>query len=140
MRGELPSEASGALKAFLEGEGRVLVAYLFGSMGRGDHTADSDIDIAILLAEPRRASLELYLRLRDELSKRLGGEVDLVILNEAPPLLKYQVIRHGKLLYCKDERARVEFEARAQDEYLDFSRAAERYGECLLRYLMQRGI
>jgi len=137
---ELPSGASGTLEAFLEGEEGVLVVYLFGSMARGGRTADSDIDIAILLAEPRRPSLELYLRLRDEFSKRLGGEVDLVILNEAPPLLKYQVIRHGKLLYCRDERARVEFEARAQDEYLDFSRAAERYGECLLRYLMRKRI
>ncbi|MEM3462811.1 MAG: nucleotidyltransferase domain-containing protein [Candidatus Bathyarchaeia archaeon] len=128
--------ASGALKAYFEKEGCVLVAYLFGSRSRGNATADSDIDIAVLLAEPHRGSLELYLRLSDELSKRLG-EVDLVILNEAPPLLKYQVIRHGKVIYCGDEGARIEFEARAQDEYLDFSRAAARYDECLLRSLMR---
>jgi len=40
-------------------------------MARGGRIADSDLDIAILLAEPRRPSLELYLRLRDEPSKRL---------------------------------------------------------------------
>ncbi len=44
-----------------------------------------------------------------------------------------------RVIYCGDEGARIEFEARAQEEYLDFIRAAERYDECLLRSLMRRG-
>ena len=79
--------------------------------------------------------LEYYLRLLNGLSQVLGGEVNLVILNKAPPLHKHQIIKHGKLAYCKDEKARIEFEARAEDEYLDFSRAIARYDECLLKEL-----
>lgn len=81
--------------------------------------------------------LEYYLHLVDELSKILGNDVDLIILNRAPPLLKHQVIKHGKLVYCRDEKSRIEFEARAQDEYLDFSRAMARYDECLVREVLR---
>ncbi|MEM2226711.1 MAG: nucleotidyltransferase domain-containing protein [Candidatus Bathyarchaeia archaeon] len=101
------------MKAYFEREGCVLV-YLIRLKEQRNAIADSDIDIAFLLAEPPRGSLELYLRLSDELSKMLREEVDLIILNEAPPLLKHQVIKHGRVIYCRDGRARVEFEARAK--------------------------
>jgi len=131
----LPNQTTSRLKDFLNKENRVLVAYLFGSCARGSRTARSDIDIAVLLSEIPGKMLEYYLRLVNGLSQVLGGEVDLVILNKAPPLLKHQIIKHGKLAYCKDEKARIEFEARAEDEYLDFSRAIARYDECLLKEL-----
>lgn len=63
----------------------------------------------------------------------MGNEIDLIILNTAPPLLKHQTIKHGKLVYCGNEKARIQFEARSQDEYLDFSRVAKRYDQCLIK-------
>jgi len=119
----------------LRGDG-FLVAYLFGSYARGIQTINSDIDIAILLRDIPEEMLDYYLDLISELSKILTREVDLIILNTAPPLLKYQVIRHGRLIHCKDEEARIKFEARTQDEYLDFSRAMERYDECFLKKIL----
>ena len=80
--------------------------------------------------------LDYYLRLVDGLSKILERDVDLVILNMAPPLLKYQVIKNGLVICSRDEAARVRFEARALSEYLDFSLMIARYDECLIKSLL----
>jgi len=124
------------LITFLRGEKRVSVAYLFGSYAKKTGTADSDIDIAVLLSETPKKTLEYYLHLVNELSKILGNEVDLIILNASPPLLKHQVIKHGKIVYSRDEGERITFEARAESEYLDFSRALTRYNECLINQIL----
>ena len=97
MRGLQDQKIKG-LEALFNKEDRVLVAYLFGSYARGIQTTKSDIDIAVLLSETPKKMLEYYLHLVNETSQVLGGEVDLVILNTAPPLLRQQTIRHGKLV------------------------------------------
>jgi len=124
------------LEILFNRENKVLVAYLFGSYAKDNQTTKSDIDIAVLLLETPQKILTYYLHLVDELSQVLGNEVDLIILNTAPPMLKHQTIKHGKVVYCRDEKARIEFEARAQDEYLDFSRAIARYEECLMKEVL----
>ena len=118
-------------------ESLVVVAYLFGSKSRGVETSESDIDIAILLSEPPENMLDFYLNLIDKLSKILGDSIDLIVLNTAPPLLRHQVIKYGKIIYSRDWRARVEFEARAEKEYMDFNRSRERYDESLLKEVLK---
>ena len=129
---EIPED----LAAFFKGEDRVLVAYLFGSYVRGDQTSRSAIDVAVLLSDAPRKMLDYYLHLVDGLSKILERDVDLVILNMAPPLLKYQVIKNGLVIYSRDEASRVRFEAKALSEYLDFSLMIARYDECLIKSLL----
>ena len=111
---------------------RIIVAYMFGSKARGSHTPESDIDIAVLLSEAPEEMLEYYLDLADRISKAFAESVDLVILNSAPPVLKHQVIKHGKLLYSRELTGRVEFESKAEKEYLDFKERRERYDEALV--------
>jgi len=116
-----------------EAETQVILAYLFGSRARGIETPRSDTDIAILLSEVPKNLLELYLYLIDKLSIALGNEIDLIILNTSPPLLKHQVIKHGRAIYCREEKARVEFESRAEKEYLDFKIYRDRYDKALIK-------
>ena len=120
------------LAKIFECDERILVAYLFGSKARGSNTPESDTDIAVLLSEIPKEMLEYYLDLTDRISKALLDSVDLVILNNASSMLKHQVIKFGKLLYSRDLTARVEFEAKAEKEYLDFKRRRERYDEALI--------
>ena len=126
--------ARGLAEVF-EGDIKILVAYLFGSKSRGLHTPESDTDIAVLLSELPENLLDYYLDLMDRVSRVLGDSVDLVVLNTVPPLLRHQVIKYGRVLYSRDERARVEFEARAGKEYLDLKRRRERYDEALMEEL-----
>jgi predicted nucleotidyltransferase len=52
--------------------------------------------------------------------KRLVGSVsvDLVVLNEAPPVLRYEVIKYGRVIK-EGKNARVIFETSTLSEYLD---------------------
>jgi len=129
---EIPED----LITFFRSEKRVLVAYLFGLHAKKIQTPQSDIDIAVLLSETPQKLLEYYLHFMNKLSEILGNNVDLIILNTSPPLLKYQVIKYGKIVYSRNEEARVAFEARAQSEYLDFSRAIARYDKCLMKQIL----
>jgi len=98
----------------------VVLAYLFGSVARGEITHLSDIDVAVYLDEPDRAKrANLYLTLLVSLQEVVGDKrVDLVYLNDAPAGLAYSIIT-GKLLHCADERKRVEIEAGILARYLD---------------------
>lgn len=102
------------LASRLAREPDVLVAYLFGSRARGSARPDSDVDVAVLLAESADAR-----RRGMELRAALGDSVDLVILNEAPVALAYRVLRDGVVLVCRDERARTTHWVRTVDHYLD---------------------
>jgi hypothetical protein len=97
--------------------------YLFGSSAIGKRTALSDIDIAILLPEdfPKERYFDKQLEMIAELMELLHeDDIDLIVLNEAPPLLKHRVITQGKMVFCRDEQLRNRFEAKAILEYLDF--------------------
>jgi len=128
----LSNNSARGLAGVFGDETQVLVAYVFGSRSRGEQTSQSDIDIAILLSELPENLLDFYLNLIDKLSEVLGDAIDLVVLNKAAPLLQHQVIKHGRVIYCRDEKARVEFEARAEKEYMDIKMSRERYDEALI--------
>lgn len=116
-----------------EKDPRVQVAYLFGSSCRGSQGPESDTDIAVLLSGLPENRLDYHLDLTDRLTRLFGDRVDLIILNEAPPVLSHQVIKTGKVIYCRDDMARVQFEARAMREYLDLAWLRERYDKALIK-------
>jgi len=105
-------------KAFLATEERVKFAYLFGSVANGNAGPLSDIDLAVFL-DGRLDFFTWRLKLMEALAKALKTEnFDLVVLNNAPVVLKHEVISDGVVL--KDDRQRrVMFESRALREYLD---------------------
>jgi predicted nucleotidyltransferase len=118
----------------------VLVAYLFGSHAIGRVGPNSDRDIAVLLdpsltrQERGRWRLELIGRLIDFYR---SDAVDLVILNDAPPLLRFEVIRVRHVLYNCDDEARVVFEVRAMQEWFDWAPRYRRMQQARLRHFAQ---
>ena len=104
------------LIAFLKTQPDIAAAYLFGSLAQGRATPRSDIDIAILLKqEPKQlgGATDRQLKLMDDFRGFADREVDVVILNTAPPVLKDQVLRYGRRIYESDRLTRVDFEVRA---------------------------
>lgn len=132
----MQEEIIAALRETLKNEEKISAAYLFGSYARGANTPLSDVDIAVLLSETPKNLLEYHLHLINKLSSIVGDNMDLIILNTAPPMLKHQIIKHGRIIYSRSERERVIFEAKAECEYLDFSRALRRYDECLIKQIL----
>jgi predicted nucleotidyltransferase len=100
----------------------VVAGMLFGSQAGGRAGPLSDVDIAVWLdpafARERRAALrgELSLAAREALGT---DEVDVVILNEAPPLLRHRALTGATRLFERDPRARVRLETKALLDYFD---------------------
>jgi len=114
----LDEKAFAKIDSLLAQNQHVKVAYLFGSCARDDAGPLSDIDIAVLL-DGRVSPFDFRLRLAAELAQALGSEhFDLVTLNDAPLLLKYEVVRGGRVIK-EDKNKRVAFETRTLSEYLD---------------------
>jgi hypothetical protein len=107
--------------------------YLFGSVARGDAGRLSDLDLAVLFADPvgEDARGELAAALAGHLQTVEGPRVEVTVLNDAPPAVRYHVVRDGRLLFSADERRRVAFESRAMREYLDFRPVLARYDAAL---------
>ncbi|MCL6479788.1 MAG: nucleotidyltransferase domain-containing protein [Peptococcaceae bacterium] len=122
-------------KAFCREHG-ITLAVLFGSQAGGRATRESDIDLAVWLEQTDllrdvpdavRAGKKL---MRDVINYLETGNVDLVILNYASPLLKFQVARTGKPVYQKTPEIFAGFCSRALREHNDagiFYRATEAY-------------
>ena len=116
-------------RAFRGREQGVAAVYLFGSVARGERRPDSDLDVAVLLeSAPESGTFEsLRLDLRGELESDLGRDVDLVVLNHAPPDLAHRVLRDAVLIIEPDPSARVRFEVRARNEYWDLKPYLDEY-------------
>ncbi len=109
---------------------RVVFAYLFGSQAKGDAGPLSDIDIAVCFDEaiPCDEHFDLRLEVLGELTDLFQtDDIDLVVLNEAPPLLAHRILRDGRLLFSADRRARLRFETRAVLKYLDWKPYLDKY-------------
>ncbi len=124
------SEQMAAMAGYLSTVPEVVLGFLFGSYARGQGRPDSDVDCAVLLADdvPPGAAFDLRLGVMDGLARAIGrDDVDVAILNEAPLALAYRVLRDGKLLFCRDHAAYVQYRVKTLNLYFDFAPLLERW-------------
>lgn len=110
------------LKPIIAAKPEILFAYLFGSAVKGTAGRLSDIDLAVFLGPSYRhhsAGYGYRSELSDELSSLLAVSVDVVILNNAKALLRYEVIKNGVLLYSRSNTKRRSFHEKTTRDYLD---------------------
>ena len=108
--GELPERLREALAAApVEG---IVSAYLFGSHAAGRAHRESDIDVAVLLDWQRHPTRQerfaARLRLIGELAHALRtreDRLDVVILNDLPPLFGRSIVWDGERVFCADPEA-----------------------------------
>jgi uncharacterized protein len=73
------------------------LALLFGSHARGDATAASDIDVAVLASEVPLPSL--WLAARQDLELVTGSDVHLIDLRAASTVFRHEIVQGGEVLY-----------------------------------------
>ena len=113
----------------------VVVAILFGSAARGETRPDSDVDIGILLTgEAAQMGINRSELIADLMGILGRNDVDVVILNQAPPLLLHRVVRDGHVIYAADQATLAEFIIRAIQQYED----TKPLRQLQRRYLQQR--
>lgn len=114
------------------------LAVLFGSGARGRLRPDSDLDVAILPVDPA-LSLGAELALQRSLEESSAREVDLVRLDQASTLLRWEVARDGKLLLEGLPGSFTRFRAQAMSEFLEFAPDYDRVAEVFRQRLVQLG-
>jgi predicted nucleotidyltransferase len=83
----------------------VLAAYLFGSEAEGRSHSQSDVDVAVLLDRSCHPSVrerfERRLALMSKLASALPGRtLDLVVLDDLPPLFVRYIVTQGRRIHC----------------------------------------
>jgi hypothetical protein len=86
------------LKERLNRRPEILFAFLFGSRHNGRPRPDSDWDVAIYLDDALTAKERFDLRRHLSAELEDLGKVDLVVLNEAPPILAHEALCGERLL------------------------------------------
>lgn len=76
----------------------VLKAWLFGSFSRGEETADSDVDIIVLLDKSNPIGLKFF-GIWSELEELLGRRVDLVSEGTLLPFAQKSAEKERILIY-----------------------------------------
>jgi uncharacterized protein len=124
------SDAARAVARACRQRREIQAAYVFGSVAQGRARPDSDIDVAVLLSRcpPARRALGYRLKLAGDLGAALHrDDVQVVVLNEAPPLLAQRVLSLGTLVFERSRSARVRFQVRTAGRYDDLVPTMERY-------------
>ncbi len=109
------------LKSYCEKEKDILFGFLFGSYAFEAFCIESDIDIAVYLKDKDNG---LENRIQDDLERLLNKEVDLIILNRAPSMLAWNIIRKGIPLIIKDRAVYLDFMlevSRDAEDLIDFN-------------------
>lgn len=112
----------------------VEIGYIFGSFSRGREFNDIDVAILLRTAPPAYEAMKSAMRVARELENALGYkfEFDVKVLNFSPIYFQHEVIKKGKLIFCRNEARRVRYETSVLSEYLDYRWVLDWFDEKLL--------
>lgn len=113
-------EAATRICRLFDPDPRVQLVYLFGSRA-GKSTADpnSDIDIAIYTTDD--FGWDDYHHAAGEIPQVLdSGRFDLVWLNRADPVFRFDVVRSGRLMLSRSAETENAFEYRTTRAFWDY--------------------
>jgi predicted nucleotidyltransferase len=119
----IPPAVLDTLRERLARRPEILEAYCFGSHARDEAAAHSDLDLAVYIDRERLppSPFGYAAGLISDLMAGLGlDRLDVVVLNDAPPLLYHRVLRDGERLLSRDLAATTTREGRALSRYCDY--------------------
>ena len=138
---ELECIVSGLASYFADKPG-VQAAWLFGSHSEGRSHRESDVDVAVLLEHgghpDARARFEARVAMTADLIALLHrNEVDLVVLNDAPPMFARRIVLDGRLVHCSDARAEHSFRRDVQLRAADIAPFLDRMRRIKMEALLR---
>lgn len=124
------------VREFLQKQDQVVLAYLFGSVAQKRAGNLSDVDLAIFLDESldRMDRFNLKLGLISDLGDILKTDrLDLVIMNDAPSSLNFEIIKANYPLFIRDKDLKVDLEHHILSRYLDRQYYDQRWVDNLIK-------
>ena len=132
-----------AIEKMADADTSIAAVFLHGSASVGRMDEESDVDIAILAGASVTKTDRRALRLR--CIRALGTaypdveeKFDVVILQDVPVLLRYNVIRKGTRIVEHDRAARIDFELATERAYDDEEPYLRRETEMILQNILSR--
>jgi len=123
-------DAHTALIAALQSDDRIRLAVIFGSAARGTSSSQNDFDIGVLGLPIRDLPKTAV-----HLARVVGREVDLVDLASAPPLLRVEIARDGRVLVARPTHLWADFKEQALIDWWDWAPLAKRFGAAAMARL-----
>jgi predicted nucleotidyltransferase len=111
------------------------LAVLFGSTARGDDRPGSDVDLGLLL-EPYSPALRF--EAEAQLGRAARRPVHVILLDEAPPLLRFEIAREGVPLLEREEGVWTGFKVKAMLDWWDWAPIARKMNAVVIRRLKER--
>ncbi len=108
-----------ALIEKLRGFPDVLAIILFGSYAKNTVKEISDVDIAVIAKDPNK-------HIESEIGCMYSPGLDVVLFHRLPLHIQFEVFKHGRELFCRDEKNLLEMKRRVLGEYLEMSGMYER--------------
>lgn len=105
----------------------VLAVLLFGSRARGNASAESDVDVCLVLTSEPASDLA---GAEKRLEYLADVDFDVVIFQQLPVYIRSRVLKEGGVLFARDEDALYDLAART-------ARAFERFRHIYRGYLEQ---
>ena len=108
MKREIVDRVVEDLKKYPE----VVAIVLYGSYAKGKEKPLSDIDIAVILKDQN---------LEAEVSSFSSNVLDVVPFHRLPLYIKFEVLKHGKVLFLRDREDFTNVKRRILRDYLEMS-------------------
>lgn len=108
------------LAAVLGGIASIEYAMVFGSSADGIVRTDSDLDVAVSLAQEDAPRIDRLVEIVSRIEEAFNVTCDLTLLNTAGPVLRHEALK-GRVLFVRDDRQNdfADFYARTCAEYED---------------------
>ena len=126
-----PSVIIETVKELFSGKNGVQLVFVFGSAVQRRLGPESDIDIAVQF--DRKPDPFYINHLKDLIAEKLKREVDLVVLNQASPILRMQVLKNGVLVYFSERMRYDQFFVDTINQYDDLKRVRRPGEESILK-------
>jgi uncharacterized protein len=130
------------LAEFFKSREYVELAYLFGSTAEDNRGPLSDIDIGVYFSSKLTKGEKIDRRL--ELTTELAGflktdRIDLVVINDASPVINFEIIKLNIPLFIRDEDFKLEIEQKVMSCYLDRKYHEDLLNRAFLERIEEKG-
>lgn len=117
----------------LQADINICGAILFGSEAKGIANQESDIDIALLYNPGRKPSAWDLMQFQQTLTDLMKQQVDIVVLNEASPIIAMQALKNGIPLFIRDKKQYTQYEVTLITDYADLKKLREPFEKTILK-------
>ena len=126
------------VRVFARERADIVAVYLYGSQAKGQARPDSDVDLAVLMCPGARDYLRLEMALEAALNRQLNNDnLEVMVLNHAPLLMRFEILSTGRLLHSNDEPARTDWEVETLSDYWDWEPFVREYNRAFFQRLTE---